>query len=84
MEHRPTALGGERQRVAIARALAMEPPILLADEPTGNLDSVSGEEIIRILTDLNRRGQTILVVTHSQDVAKISQRILRMRDGKFV
>ncbi len=85
LEHRPDQLsGGERQRVALARALAMEPPILLADEPTGNLDSVSGGEIVKLLQGLNERGQTLIVVTHSQEVAKIGHRILRMRDGRFV
>ena len=84
LEHRPDQLsGGERQRVAIARALVMDPPIVIADEPTGNLDSASGEEIIRILLDLNARGQTMIVVTHSQEVARIGHRIVRMRDGKF-
>lgn len=85
MSHRPNQLsGGERQRVAIARAIAMRPPILLADEPTGNLDSKSGDEVIRIILDLNRQGQTILVVTHSQEVAQIGHRVLRMKDGAFV
>lgn len=85
MGHRPDELsGGERQRVAIARAVAMSPTILLADEPTGNLDSASGAEVIRLLLDLNSRGHTILVVTHSPEVGAIGHRILRMKDGRFV
>ena len=85
LEHLPNQLsGGERQRVAIARALAMEPPILLADEPTGNLDSASGAEIVKILSELNGRGQTIIVVTHSDEVAKIGHRVKRLRDGRFI
>jgi putative ABC transport system ATP-binding protein len=83
--HRPDQLsGGERQRVAIARAVAMRPPILLADEPTGNLDSASGADIVRLILELNGRGQTVIVVTHSADVARIGHRILRMRDGRFL
>lgn len=85
LDHRPGQMsGGERQRVAIARALAMEPPILLADEPTGNLDTASGEDVMKLLVELNRRGQTLIVVTHSPDVARIGHRVMRMRDGRFL
>jgi putative ABC transport system ATP-binding protein len=85
LDHRPDQLsGGERQRVAIARAVAMSPPILLADEPTGNLDSASGAEVIRLLRELNERGHTILIVTHSDEVAAIGHRILRMKDGRIL
>jgi putative ABC transport system ATP-binding protein len=83
-DHRPNQLsGGERQRVAIARALAMDPPLLLADEPTGNLDTKSGEEIIRLIVDLNKKGRTIIVVTHNPEIAAIGHRVLRMRDGNL-
>jgi putative ABC transport system ATP-binding protein len=85
LEHRPDELsGGERQRVAIARALVLDPPLLLADEPTGNLDSASGAEVLRTLTTLNERGKTLVVVTHSDDLAKIGHRVVRMRDGRLV
>lgn len=80
----PTTLsGGERQRVAIARALANEPALILADEPTGSLDSATGTQILDLITQLNRQGSTIVMVTHDGQVAKRARRTLRMRDGKF-
>ena len=82
--HRPNQLsGGQRQRVAIARALVSKPPLLLADEPTGNLDSKTAEGIISLLVELNREGQTILVVTHEDYIASSAQRVINMRDGKI-
>ncbi|MDG1224049.1 MAG: ABC transporter ATP-binding protein [Candidatus Marinimicrobia bacterium] len=85
MHHRPNELsGGQRQRVAIARALVNNPSIILADEPTGNLDSKSGHEIMKIFDDLHRNGNTIILVTHEDDIAKHSNRIVRLLDGKIV
>ena len=83
VRHRPNQLsGGERQRVAIARALVARPSILLADEPTGNLDSRTSAEILGLFDQLHREGQTIIMVTHEADVARHARRILRMKDGK--
>jgi putative ABC transport system ATP-binding protein len=84
MHHRPSELsGGERQRVAIARALVNNPSLLLADEPTGNLDSKTGQEILNLFHKLHSQGNTILMVTHDMDIAQQAQRILFVRDGKI-
>jgi len=85
MTHRPNQLsGGQRQRVAIARALVNRPAILLADEPTGNLDSATSEEILHLFDKLHDDGQTIIMVTHEADVARHARRVVRMKDGKIL
>ena len=83
--HRPAELsGGEAQRAAIARALVLEPPVVLADEPTGNLDSATGEEIASLLQELNREGRTLILVTHNEALAARARRQVRLRDGRLV
>jgi putative ABC transport system ATP-binding protein len=85
VEHRPNQLsGGEQQRVAIARALVVDPSVVLADEPTGNLDSVSAEDVLGVLARAHGRGATIVMVTHSDDVAQRASRVLRLADGRIV
>jgi putative ABC transport system ATP-binding protein len=84
LKHKPSQLsGGQRQRVAIARALATKPSIIIADEPTGNLDSAKGEEIMKLLKDLNRDGITLLIITHDMTIAREAHRIVEIRDGKI-
>ncbi|RCX16530.1 putative ABC transport system ATP-binding protein [Anaerobacterium chartisolvens] len=85
INHRPNELsGGQQQRVAIARALASQPPILLADEPTGNLDSKSGVEIMRIMKELHAGGNTIVLITHDNNVAMQAKRVVRIQDGQII
>jgi len=84
-EHLPSQLsGGERQRVAIARALANDPKIILADEPTGNLDSKSGYEIMKIFANLYNKGKTVVIITHDQTIASHAKRIVQIKDGKIL
>jgi len=83
MSHLPSQLsGGQRQRVAIARSLINDPEIILADEPTGNLDTKTGDEIMKILKDLNRKGKTIILVTHNPELTNLANKVINLRDGK--
>lgn len=85
VDHLPSRMsGGQQQRVAIARAIASEPPIILADEPTGNLDSKCGAEVMRILYDLNARGKTVIIITHDENIAANAARVIRIQDGHLV
>ncbi|CZT55720.1 Macrolide export ATP-binding/permease protein MacB [Eubacteriaceae bacterium CHKCI005] len=85
MHHRPSQMsGGQQQRVAIARAIAAKPSIILADEPTGNLDSASGREVIQIIEELNRQGRTVILITHDNTIAASAHRIIRLQDGRVV
>lgn len=85
MNHRPSELsGGQQQRVAIARAIAARPPIIMADEPTGNLDTRSGEEVMKTLHELNEEGRTIVLITHDNDIARQATRAIRIIDGRVV
>lgn len=84
MKHKPSELsGGQQQRVAIARALATQPMCILADEPTGNLDSKTGDEIMKILKDLNKKGTTVVIITHNDEIAKLARRVVHIKDGKI-
>ena len=85
MDHRPSEMsGGQQQRVAIARAIAAEPPVILADEPTGNLDSASTREIMEILKELHQAGRSVILITHDNDIAKQAKRVVRILDGRIV
>lgn len=84
VNHLPSELsGGQRQRVAIARALANDPEIILADEPTGNLDTKTGDEIMKLLKDLNKKGKTVILVTHNPELSKLANKIVNIKDGKL-
>ena len=83
-DHRPGELsGGQQQRVAMARAVVTEPALVLADEPTGNLDSTASADVLRLLTELNGEGRTIVIITHEPDIASVAERIVPMRDGEI-
>mgnify|MGYP003301166781 FL=1 len=85
LEHLPKQMsGGQQQRVAIARAVAARPPIILADEPTGNLDSHSGVEVMKILHELHEEGRTVILITHDNDIANEAQRVIRIQDGQII
>lgn len=84
MEHKPSEMsGGQQQRVAIARAIAAKPPVILADEPTGNLDSKSTQEIMNVLKDLHKSGRTVILITHDDEIAAQVKRVIRIKDGKI-
>lgn len=85
IDHKPAEMsGGQQQRVAIARAIAARPPVILADEPTGNLDSNSSSEIIQILRNMHREGRSIILITHDNDIAEQADRVIRIKDGKII
>lgn len=84
MRHKPAQMsGGQQQRVAVARAIAARPPVILADEPTGNLDSRSTEEVLKILKELHKSGRTVIVITHDSEIAAQAERVIRIKDGKI-
>lgn len=84
MKHKPNEMsGGQQQRVAVARAVAAKPPIILADEPTGNLDTKSTQEIMEILKELHRSGRTVIIITHDEEIASQTHRVIRILDGRI-